>query len=120
MANIPKTMSLNDEVINELSKLKLITILHKGKISLDYIKNCIPKGEIEFEITDFENVGLYLDYYNNIKGIIKCISCDRIIKVNSNSQKYCLVCWKERERELSKKTSEKHRNKSKSDSLENH
>ncbi|MDD4298964.1 MAG: hypothetical protein PHS98_04995 [Bacilli bacterium] len=96
MSNIPKTISLNDEVINTLSGLGLVTILHRGKINLDYIKNCIPEGKVAFEITDFENVGLYLDYYNGVKGVIKCEGCgNKIIKVNNNKQKYCGDCAKE-------------------------
>ena len=121
ISNIPKSMSLNDEVINTLSNLGLITILHRGKIHLNYIKNCVaePESEVVLEVTDFDNIGLYLDYYNQIKGIIKCEKCSKIIKASSNNQKFCKECGEERERELSRKTSEKYRNKTKSDSLEN-
>jgi len=100
ISNIPKYMSLNDEVINTLDNLQLVTILHKSKISLDYIKNCIPEGEIVIEVRDFENIGLYLDHYNGIKSVIKCQKCQKIIKVKNNRQKYCEECWKEKEREL--------------------
>jgi hypothetical protein len=110
MSNIPKSMSLNDEVINSLNNLKLITILHRGKISLDYINNCKHEGEIAIEITDFENVGLYLDYYNNIKGIIECSNCNKITKVNSNRQKYCPTCWKEYRNNYQKELMRKIRN----------
>lgn len=95
ISNIPKTMSLNDEVINTLSNLGLVTILHRGKISLDYIKNCVPDGEVVIEVTDFENVGLYLDYYNGVKGVIKCEGCEKIIKISNNKNKYCKECAKE-------------------------
>jgi len=103
ISNIPKNMSLNDEVINTLGNLQLVTILHKSKIRLNYIKNCIPEGEIVIEVRDFENIGLYLDYYNNIKGIIKCIKCEKIIKVKNNRQKYCDICWKEKHKEHDRK-----------------
>lgn len=52
--------------------------------------------------------------------IIRCESCGKLIKQSSNNRrKYCKDCWKEKEKELSRKTSEKYRNKLKSDSLEN-
>jgi hypothetical protein len=98
MSNIPKVISLNDEVINTLNELGLITILHRGKISLDYIKNCISEGEVVIEITDFENVGLHLDYYNGVKGVIKCGGCEKIIKTKNNRQLYCKECAKEIDR----------------------
>lgn len=113
MSNIPKTMSLNDEVINTLSGLGLVTILHRGKINLDYIKDCIPECEVAFEVTDFENVGLYLDYYNGVKGVIKCECCKKIIRIKAKaySQKYCDECWTEINKQQIKNRVEKHRNK---------
>lgn len=95
ISNIPIKMSLNDEVINELDKLNLITILHKGIITLNYIKDCIQIGDVDITIIDFENIGLYLDYYNEVKGIILCEKCNKIIKVNNNKQKYCDECAKD-------------------------
>ena len=93
MANIPVKMSINDEVINKLEELKLITILFKGAILLDYINNCVADGDLAFTITDFENVGLYLDYYNGVKGVKKCEGgCGGIIKIKNNKQKYCNEC----------------------------
>lgn len=92
MANIPVKMSINDEVINELSKLELITILHKGTIILECVKNCIEDGGVAITITDYENVGLYLDFYNGVKGVKKCEKCDIPIKVIKNNQKYCKIC----------------------------
>ena len=110
ISNIPKIMSLNDEVINKLSDLKLVTILHRGKIILDYIENCIPEGEVVFEVTDYDNIGLYLDYYNGIKGIIKCSNCDKIIRTKNNRQKYCVDCWKEHRKEYEKNKKKEYRN----------
>jgi len=112
ISNIPKTMSLNDEVINTLSNLKLVTILHRGKISLNYIENCIHNEdeEVIFEVNDFENIGLYLDYYNNVKGIIKCENCGKIIRVRNNHQKFCSICWKEHRNNYQKELMRKIRN----------
>jgi hypothetical protein len=98
ISNIPHKMSLNDEVINTLNDLKLITILHKGMIYLDYIENCLEDGEVVITITDFENIGLYLDYHNGIKGVIKCENCGKLIKMKNNKQKYCDECAREIEK----------------------
>jgi hypothetical protein len=103
ISNIPHKMSLNDEVINTLNNLGLITILHKGMIYLNYIENCVDDVDIVITITDFENVGLYLDYYNNIKGVIKCENCDKLIKIKNNKQKYCEDCAREIKNEQNKK-----------------
>jgi hypothetical protein len=95
ISNIQNKTLLNDEVINNLGGLGLVKILHKGAIILEYINNCKEEGNIVFSITDYDNIGLYLDYYNNIKGVIKCEQCGKIIKMKNNRQKYCEECYKE-------------------------
>jgi ABC-type antimicrobial peptide transport system permease subunit len=92
ISNIPIKILLNDEIVNTLAELKLITIIHKGTILLDYIQNCRQEGDIVFTINDFDNIGLYLDFYNGIKGVIKCENCNKIIKPKNNKQKYCEEC----------------------------
>lgn len=94
MANIPEKISIHDDIINELANLKYITILHKGIILLNYLNECISdkNDEIKIIIKDYENVGLYLDYYNEIKGVKKCDNCDKTIRVKNNRQKYCDEC----------------------------
>jgi hypothetical protein len=107
MAYINNKISMHDEVINELSKLGLITILHRGLIILDYLKNCIECDNIIFEIKNFEHVGLYLDYYNNIDKVKKCENCENIIKAKNNKTKYCDECAEEIEKENHKERNRK-------------
>jgi len=97
ISNIPVKMLLNDEVINYLEKLDLVTIVHKGIIILDYICNCKQEGDVAFYITDFDNIGLYLDYYNGENGVIKCENegCETLVKKTGNKTKYCQKCAKE-------------------------
>jgi len=97
ISNIPVKMLLNDEVINTLEKLELVTIVHKGTILLDYISNCKQEGDVAFSISDFDNIGYYLDYYNGENGVIKCEneSCEKLIKKSNNKTKYCQECAKE-------------------------
>jgi len=109
ISNIPIKMSLHDEVINALDNSELIKILHKGMIYLDCLKNCKEEGNIVITITDFENIGLYLDYYNGVSGVIKCEKCEKIIKTKANNQKYCTDCWKEVNKEQTKLRVQKYR-----------
>jgi hypothetical protein len=95
MANIPIKMAINDEVIHELSKLKLVTVLYRGMITLDFIKECQPVGDIAFIVKDYENVGLYLDYYNVMNNVGKCENCEKLIKLTTNNKKYCESCARE-------------------------
>ena len=45
------------------------------------------------------------------EGYIQCEYCHKLLKPKNNRQKYCSVCWKEKQRELSRQTSETYRNK---------
>jgi len=119
IAHIPNKIHINDEIINNLGKLGLVAILHRGTILLDYIKNCKQEGDIVFSITNYDNIGLYLDYYNNVKNVIKCERCQEIIKAKNNRQKYCPACWKEIEHENHKERNRKWWHNSKLDGLEN-
>jgi hypothetical protein len=112
MSNIPIKMLLNDEVINELDKLKLVTILHKGMIILNYIENCIQEDEVIMTVTDFENVGMYLDCFNNLNGVKKCAgeNCDKNIKITNNKNKYCSDCAREIKMELDRQRMQEVRN----------
>jgi len=104
MSNIPVKMLLNDEVINTLEKLELVTIVHKGTILLDYIKNCKQEGDVAFSISDFDNIGLYLDWYNKENKVIKCDNegCEKLIKKTNGNRKYCSNCQKEKQKEWDK------------------
>ena len=117
MSNIPVKMLLNDEVINTLEKLDLVTIVHKGTILLDYIKNCKQEGDVAFSISDFDNIGLYLDWYNKENKVIKCDNegCEELFKQSNHSHKFCKVCakeiWKEQHREVALKSYHKNKNR---------
>ena len=113
MSNIPVKMLLNDEVINTLEKLDLVTIVHKGTILLDYIKNCKQEGDVAFSISDFDNIGYYLDYYNGENSVIRCENegCEKLVKKTGKNQKYCKDCWKEIWRNYNANKQKEYRNK---------
>lgn len=113
MSNIPTKMSLNDEVINELSNKGYIQILHKGAILLKYLEDCIFSGDVIIKITDFENVGYYFDYYNGVKDVILCEVCSQPTKKTGKNQKMCKNCWTVKEKELRKDINKRYYEKNK-------
>ncbi len=110
MSNIPSNIKINDDIIRWLAEDGLITIKHNGLISLDFIKNCNETGEIAIEITDYENIGWYLDFYNGVRNIIKCCECGRLIRKTNNKKKYCSDCAVEINRDKTKENINKSRN----------
>ena len=94
-SNINITGSIYN-LIHYLYKEGYIRGCHTGAIELSFLKN-IPSGEEIYKISDFNNLGNWLDFYNGAKGFYRCEKCGRIFKKNNtkaNSQKYCKICSK--------------------------
>lgn len=90
-----------NEIINILSQLGYIDVRTKGKINLLFMERIEDSDEIVFNINTYDNIGYYFDRYNGDNRIIECIDCGKLIKQSRNKRKkYCLDCWKEKEREL--------------------
>ena len=91
MANVSNKIDINDDFINSLSleENPLIQPLHTGLISLNYIKNCKREGDILFEVKDYENVGLYFDFHNHVKGIELCDYCKQPFKQQRKDSRFC-------------------------------
>ena len=88
-------------MINKLVDMKLIEI--SRIVDCTNIKVLFTKtsGEIVLEITDFRDFVLeYLKLIGENIGVCEGNDCGRLIQINSNSQKFCRGCWKEKEREL--------------------
>jgi hypothetical protein len=113
ISNINSKTLINDEVINELAKLQLMTIVHKGMVVLDYLKSCKQEGDIVIKVADYDNVGLYFDYYNGVAGIYQCQgeNCNYLFKTTANNFKYCKSCAKEMLNELKRETWHKNKQK---------
>ena len=77
---------------------------------IDIVVNKDEKGNkidnIVFEITNFENVGYYFDWYNGDERFMKCENdgCEEIIKKISGNRKYCSDCQKEKQKEWEKES----------------
>lgn len=89
MANVPAKLKINDEVIYELDKTNIITVLHSGLISLNFLNNCEHDGEPVVTVKDYENVGWYFDYYNNVSGMALCKFCGQPFKQTKKDITYC-------------------------------
>jgi hypothetical protein len=93
IAHVPKVLKINEEVIHELGEKKLVTILHSGLISLDYLNNCTETGGIlKPAIKQFEDIGWYSNLYNGISDIRICEDCGIVFKKKSNYQIKCIQC----------------------------
>jgi len=81
-------------LIHFLYKEGYVRGCHTGAIELNFLKD-IPIGNEIYKISDFNNLGNWLDFYNGVKGFYLCEKCGSIYKKNnvkSNSQKYCKIC----------------------------
>ena len=50
MANLENNISINDDIIYYLNQYKLVTILHKGLIELNYLEYCKEDGDVIIEV----------------------------------------------------------------------
>jgi len=91
MANVSSKININDEFINQLSQgdNPLISILHSGLISLNFLNECKQTGDIVIKIKDYENVGWYFDYYNHVDDIVLCEYCKQPFKQKRKDSRFC-------------------------------
>ena len=93
-----------NKLVNGLSNLGYVDVRTRGKINLSFIDDIVvdkdDKGNkidnIVFEITNFDNVGYYFDWYNGDDKYMKCENevCGEIIKKTNGNIKYCIDCAK--------------------------
>ena len=97
-----------NKLVNGLSNLGYVDVRTRGKINLSFIDDIVvdkdDKGNkidnIVFEITNFDNVGYYFDWYNGDEKFMKCENenCSEVIKKTNGNKKYCSDCALEKER----------------------
>ena len=56
---------------------------------IDYDDNA---GVVAFEITNYNNIGYWFEWYNGNKRISKCNKCGNVFYKKSNHQVYCDKC----------------------------
>lgn len=89
ISKIPVKLDINDDVIYFLAQEKLVNVLHKGLIVLDFLKNCCESGYIVVEVMDYENIGLYFDLYNQNPKVKLCEYCNNPFRQTKSDIKYC-------------------------------
>jgi hypothetical protein len=105
IVGLKKTNEIH-KVINSLANDKYVKILDRGKFLLEFI-NQIDYSDLSFDkdgnledkcvcfkMTTFDESGMYFDFYNGDKKVIKCEICGRFILKTINNKKYCNVCSK--------------------------
>lgn len=92
MSNISPSLSICKDIIPKLSELNLVTILYRGKIVLNFLNQCPQGGDVVLEVTNYDNIGLYYDLYNNKHRVAKCSYCGSPFHKRSNCQKNCNAC----------------------------
>ncbi len=93
VSNIHKNLDINIDIISTLIEAGYIESCKVGTIRLNFIEMITPKTEmVAFEITEYNNIGYWLELYNGNKRIKKCIKCGNVFYKVSNSQIYCADC----------------------------
>lgn len=95
-----------NSLVNDLSNMGYVDVRTRGKINLLFVDS-IEVGDndiVAFQITNFDNVGYYFDWYNGNDKFIKCENdgCDEIVKKTNNKNKYCSECAKKIKNEQNK------------------
>ena len=93
------------KIMNELYNNNLIFISDRCALCLTFLEdydkflqdNSLPSSINYYEITDFTTCGLWWQKYNGNKKIIECAECEILTIRNSNRQKYCKKCAREKE-----------------------
>lgn len=93
ISNIHNNLDINIDIISRLANMGYIMIYGRGCIRLDFIEKIIDNtGETAFEITDYNNIGYWLEWYNSNTRIGKCEKCGNVFYKKSNRQIYCPDC----------------------------
>lgn len=93
VSNIHNKLDINIDVISELSDKGYVKIYSRGCIRLNFLEEIIDEtSEVAFEITDYNNIGYWFEWYNGNKRIGKCTKCGNVFYKKANNQLYCSDC----------------------------
>lgn len=100
MAGFPQSVDIDLTYIPDLVSIGAVTVMPRARLYLNFMDKCPSFGEYAIEITDYDNVGVYYDYYNHIPKVCLCPSCGQPFKKKSNSQMFCVHCAAENRKEF--------------------
>lgn len=93
VSNIHNKLDININIISELAVKGYVKIYSRGCIRLNFIEEIVDDtGEIAFEMTDYNNIGYWFEWYNDNKRIGKCVKCGNVFYKRANNQIYCSEC----------------------------
>lgn len=93
VSNIHNKLDINIDIISELAVKGYVKIYSRGCIRLNFIEEIVDDtGEVAFEMTDYNNIGYWFEWYNGNKRIGKCTKCGHVFYKKSNHQIYCSEC----------------------------
>jgi hypothetical protein len=100
-----------NSIINYLDEKQLIEIRTRGKVNLLFIDKIPISDNVVMNITTFDNIGYYLDWYNGDKKISSCIDCGKLIYAINNKIKYCKTCSKKHKKQQDRIADKKYKSK---------
>ena len=93
VSNIHNKLDINIDIISELAVKGYVKIYSRGCIRLNFIEAIVDDtGEVAFEMTDYNNIGYWFEWYNGNKRIGKCAKCGNVFYKRVNNQIYCSDC----------------------------
>lgn len=93
VSNIHNKLDINIDIISELAVKGYVKIYSRGCIRLNFIEAIVDNtGEGAFEMTDYNNIGYWFEWYNGNKRIGKCAKCGNVFYKRANNQIYCSEC----------------------------
>lgn len=92
ISNVNSKLDINIDIISQLANKGYVQIYSRGCIRMNFLDMIVDEtGEIVSEITDYNNVGYWLEWYNGNKRIGKC-DCGNVFYKRTNNQIYCCDC----------------------------
>lgn len=95
ISNISNKVDINANLIATLAQNGYLQLYSQGCIRMSFIEQIDYSGntgEVAFEITDYDNIGYWFEWYNGNKRIGKCNRCGNVFYKKANNQIYCDKC----------------------------
>lgn len=95
ISNISSKADINIDLISKLAKRGYLQLYSRGCIRMNFMEQIDyddGAGEVAFEITNYNNIGYWFEWYNGNKRISRCSKCGNVFYKKVNNQIYCDKC----------------------------
>lgn len=89
MANVPTKLDINAGFVRDMAEAGYISIYYNGLIKHNWLDECNESRDAVIRVKDYENVGIYWDYYKGVNGVRLCKECQQPFKVSPQCKLYC-------------------------------